>query len=237
MADRNETPQKDAGPGAQQTAGSSNQETNQPARRQRGSGAIAAPGYFPSPSEFLDNPFGVMRRMHEEMDRVFAHALGGSMLSGGESSGSSGGLGTWAPVIEVREQANNLMVCAELPGLKPDEVHVELNDNALVIHGERRSEQSSTGEGGVHRSERRYGRFYRTVPLPEGVNAEDAKATFNHGVLEVTVPLPQQQSRRREIPISGAGAEAATSKGGSSAKNEQTRNNPVSGPEDRHRGS
>lgn len=134
------------------------------------------------------------------------------MMSGGEAgAGTAGSLATWTPAIEVKQKDNNLTVCAELPGLKRDEVHVEVNEDALVIQGERRNETSSD-EGGVHRSERRYGRFYRAIPLPEGANGEDTRAEFCDGMLEVTISLPQQQTRRRQIPITG-GAGAAASAG------------------------
>lgn len=163
-------------------------------------GSRAAQPYFPSPSEFFSNPFAAMRRMHEDMDRMLAQALTGSRPEGGRSEG---GLSMWSPAIETKQRGNDLIVCAELPGLKPEEVQVEVTDDALVIQGERRQEQTSD-EGGVHHTERRYGRFYRAIPLPEGVNADQAKAEFHDGVLEVTVPIPEQQSRRRQIPISGA---------------------------------
>lgn len=158
------------------------------------------PSYFPSPAEFFTNPFAAMRRMHEDMDRMFAQAWSS------DSGGSAGGnLASWSPAIELKQQGNNLVVSAELPGLKPEEVQVEVNDDQLVIQGERRQEQTSE-EGGFHRTERRYGRFYRAIPLPEGVNADQAKASFNNGVLEVTIPVPQQQSHRRQIPIGGNGS-------------------------------
>jgi len=161
-----------------------------------------------------------MRRMHEDMDRIFAQALGGAgggMMSGGETgAGAAGSLGTWSPAVEVKQKGNNLMVCAELPGLKPDEVQVEVNEDALVIQGERRNETSSE-QRGVHRTERHYGRFYRAIPLPEGANAENAHAEFRDGMLEVTVPLPQQQSRRRQIPVSGG---TPTNSSGSGTANE-----------------
>src|SRR5579883_1931280 len=97
---------------------------------------------MPSPAEFFHNPFGVMRRMHEEMDRVFAQAFsgaGGGLLSQQGNQGMTGGAMTaWSPAIEIRQDNNNLVVCAELPGMKPEEVQVEVNNDALVIQGERR---------------------------------------------------------------------------------------------------
>ena len=162
-----------------------------------------------------------MRRMHEDMDRVFAQALGGTgggMMSAGEGGGAGGGLASWSPAIEVKQKGNDLVVCAELPGLKPEEVRVEVNEDALVIEGERRQEQSND-QGGVHSTERRYGRFYRVIPLPQGANADQAKAEFRDGVLEVTVPIPGQQSRRRQIPV--AGGRPSDGSSGNAAANQE----------------
>jgi HSP20 family protein len=162
--------------------------------------------------------------MQDDMDRMFAQALGGGLMSAGQGSGSSGGMGTWAPAIEVKQRGNDLVVSAELPGIQPDEVHVEVNQDALVIQGERRQEQSSD-EGGVHRTERHYGQFYRAIPLPEGANADQAKANFQHGVLEVTVPMPNARSQSRQIPITSGsltGSQSSGSTQGSSSKGSST---------------
>ena len=66
-------------------------------------------------------------------------------------------------------------------------------------------------KGGVHRTEIRYGRFFRSIPLPEGANVEQAKATFENGVLEVSVPVPEEKTRRKQVPIQSGSAAAATS--------------------------
>jgi HSP20 family protein len=106
----------------------------------------------------------------------------------------------WSPAIEVREEDGKLRVHAELAGLKPEDVKVEALEHALVIQGERKYEHEEKQEG-VVRSERRYGRFYREIPLPEGASADEAKAQFKDGVLEIELPVPERKSRRREIPI------------------------------------
>lgn len=137
------------------------------------------------------SPFSLMRRMMEDMDQMF----GGTDLQ-------TRGQRMWAPVIEVSERDNNLVVCAELPGLNKEDVRLEATDDALIIEGERKQENKSE-EGGVHRSERIYGRFYRAIPLPDGAQAEQAKAKFNNGVLEVSIPLSQPKSNRRQIPVEG----------------------------------
>ena len=161
-----------------------------------------------SPAEFFSsNPFAVMRRMSEEMDRMFGQAFGST------HSGTSRG---WYPAVEVNEQNGQLQVHAELPGLKPENVKVEITDDALIIHGERKYEREHQ-EGKAYRSERHYGEFYREIPLPEGVKADQAKAQFNNGVLEITVPVPEETSRRREIPIQSEGTSGQASAAGAGA--------------------
>ncbi|HKE82306.1 MAG TPA: Hsp20/alpha crystallin family protein [Vicinamibacterales bacterium] len=93
------------------------------------------------------------------------------------------------------------MVRADLPGLKKDDVNVELTDDAITIRGERREEKQEEREG-FWRSEREYGQFHRSIPLPEGVIAESAEATFNNGVLEVSMQAaPEEANRGRKIEI------------------------------------
>src|SRR6266851_2268758 len=142
---------------------------------------------------FRANPFSLLRRMTEEMDRVFQEV-------GLEREGSSGT--GWSPAIEVSQREGKYNIHAELPGLEPKDVKVEVENDALVIQGERRFEQEEK-EAGMQRTERQYGLFYRSIPLPEGAKVEQAKAKFHNGVLEVTIPVPEQQSNRRTIPIEG----------------------------------
>ncbi|HYK62743.1 MAG TPA: Hsp20/alpha crystallin family protein [Bryobacteraceae bacterium] len=144
-----------------------------------------------APEFFGADPSSWMRRIHDEMDRSFARIFGRE---------GDGGPVTWAPAIEVAEREGKFQVRAELPGLKPEDMKVEITDDSVIIQGERKSEQEET-KGGVYRSERRYGQFYREIPLPEGAKAEQAKAQFRDGVLEVTVPAPEQAAKRRAIPI------------------------------------
>jgi HSP20 family protein len=108
----------------------------------------------------------------------------------------------WAPQIDVFQRNNELVVKADLPGLKKDEVKIDVTDDAITIQGERRSEHEEEREG-VYRSERSYGSFCRVVPLPEGAITDQAKATFNNGVLEITMPAPPEQvTRGRRLEIS-----------------------------------
>jgi HSP20 family protein len=147
------------------------------------------------------SPFGFMRRFNEEMDRLFqdfGFGRGFPESSLGREMGMFGGGGPsmWSPQVEVFEREGELCVRADLPGMTKDDIEVDLADNALVIRGDRRSEREEEEEGYYH-TERSYGSFYRTIPLPEGIDAENAEATFRNGVLEITMPAPERAGRRR----------------------------------------
>ncbi|MFL5309371.1 MAG: Hsp20/alpha crystallin family protein [Myxococcales bacterium] len=145
-----------------------------------------------------------MRRMMEDLDRMFED-VGSTRRSSGAmpTVGGRGGLGAdWSPAVDMFERDGQLVVRADLPGLSPDDVRVEVTEGSLVIEGERRSEMEVEEEGS-YRSERTYGRFSRAIDLPAGVDPEGAQARFENGVLEVSIPLPEQ-TRRRRIPIQGS---------------------------------
>jgi HSP20 family protein len=137
------------------------------------------------------SPFSLMKRFSEELDRFFANTA--VPMLGREFGG-------WAPAIEVAERNGNLMIKAELPGLKQEEIKVEASEDGLTIEGERKHEAEEKKEG-YYRSERAYGKFYRCIPLPEGAELEKAKAEYVNGVLEVTVPVPMAKKERRKIPV------------------------------------
>jgi HSP20 family protein len=110
--------------------------------------------------------------------------------------------GAWMPSIDVMQRNNELVVRADLPGMNPDDVDVEIGDKAITISGERKQENVEES-GSVYRFERTYGTFYREIPLPEGAIVNQAKAAFKDGVLEITVPAPPEQvSRGRRLEIS-----------------------------------
>jgi HSP20 family protein len=147
-----------------------------------------------TPQEFFSsNPFSLMRRMSEEMDRVFQEF--GLDRDGDNKAG-------WSPAIEVAEKDGKLNIRAELPGLSSDDVKIEAANDALTIQGERKVEHEEN-QGGVRRSERQYGFFYRTIPLPERADLEHANAKFQNGMLEISIPVPEQKESRRSIPIEG----------------------------------
>jgi HSP20 family protein len=127
------------------------------------------------------SPFALMREFTDEMDRAFRDVAG---------MDASAELGAWSPAVDVRQCNGDLVITAEVPGLKKDEVKVELTDDALVIQGERKREHEEDHEG-YHRSERSFGQFYRSITLPEGARTDRAKAELQDGVLRVSVPVQQ----------------------------------------------
>jgi HSP20 family protein len=147
------------------------------------------------------DPFGILRQMTAEFDRFFEEPFGVAFrwpsvraLGAPESTG-------WLPSVDVFEKDNRLVTKVDLPGMKKEDVHVEVTDGQLAISGERKSETEDKKEN-VYRSERSFGSFYRSVPLPEGIKLEDIKATFANGVLEVSVPLPAKAAAKPlSVPI------------------------------------
>lgn len=153
-------------------------------------------------------PFNLMRRFAEEMDRLFEEFASGRGLArigraGRELFGGGGGPGGqfWSPDIEVFERGGRLVVRADLPGLSREGVQVVVEGDQLIVKGERHQEHEEKKEG-YYRSERSYGSFYRSVPLPQGIDTEAVNATFKDGVLEVDFPAPPRKEtggRRVEI--------------------------------------
>jgi len=156
------------------------------------------------------SPFNFVGRVMEEMDRLAEDfGFGRGLLATVDLNLPRP---AWAPQVEMFERNGELLLRADLPGLNKDEVKVELADGALTIEGERRGEHEEEGEE-FYRSERSYGRFYRRIPLPEGVRTDNAEATFNNGVLEVTMPATKRESRAaRKLEIRNEAAPKSKAK-------------------------
>jgi HSP20 family protein len=160
------------------------------------------------PFSAADNPFRMLERVAQELDRVFddfgvghgwSHPRWSRGLPPTPWRGTAAHL--WAPDIEVYQRNKELVVRADLPGLKRDDIKVDVTENAITIQGERRHEEE-TERGGFYRSERSYGSFSRTIPLPEGAITDQAKASVKDGVLEITLPAPPDQvTRGRRLDI------------------------------------
>jgi HSP20 family protein len=120
---------------------------------------------------------------------------------------SRGAVRRWIPPMDLVQSDGEFVLRADLPGLSEADVNIEIEDNVLTISGERKSEHSERKDG-YYRVERSFGSFRRSLTLPEGVDPDSVKATFDRGVLEVRVPKPEQrQPRKVEIT---AGSEPKT---------------------------
>ena len=150
--------------------------------------------------------FEMLQRLTDEMDRIFG-GFGPGWLDrryGGELRERLARAlepGVWLPQIEVFQREDRIVVRADLPGMKKEDVTLRIEEGELVIEGERREELREE-QGEYFHSERSYGRFHRAIPLPRGAELEKAEASFRDGVLEVTIPAPRQQPERgRRIDI------------------------------------
>lgn len=153
------------------------------------------------------SPFGLMTQLSQEMDRLFddfwRDPFGRTPARSGQRDTGDVAGSTWIPDLEIHTHDGELIVRADLPGMKKDDVEVDVTDGVLTIQGERRQGCEEDLEGG-YRSECRYGLFVRSIPLPEGIDPEDVTAGFEDGVLEVRMPAPERRSQdRRNIQVRG----------------------------------
>lgn len=156
------------------------------------------------------SPFGMVRRLMEDMDRIFGFGpTGGGLPTRQLDPFENMGQELWVPAIETFERDGKLVLHAELPGLRSEDVKIEVIGRELVISGERRQEQEKT-RGGRAYSERRYGSFERRLSLPTELQPENVEATFDNGILEVAFPVPEQRKSRTVEVKSRSGTEKKT---------------------------
>jgi len=127
------------------------------------------------------DPFGEVLRMQRDMDRIFSR-----MGTTGEGAAPTESV-AWMPRIDVKSKGDDIVIKAELPGIDPADVDIEVTDGVLTIKGERKVEEQREDEGWLIR-ESSYGSFERSMVLPEGVTAEEIKADYTDGILELHVP-------------------------------------------------
>jgi HSP20 family protein len=145
------------------------------------------------------DPFALLRQMTSELDRAFEDMPSFRWPSVGFLSAPE--TMAWSPKIDVFERDNRLVTRVDLPGMKKEDVTVEVTDGHLALSGERKRETEEKKDN-VYRSEREYGSFYRAIPLPDGIKLEDVKATFADGVLEVSIPVPAAVAEKvRKVKI------------------------------------
>ena len=138
------------------------------------------------------DPFGEALRMQRDMDRIFSRL-------GAAEVGPEGAV-AWMPKIDVKRKDDDIVVRAELPGIDPEQVDVEVTDGVLTIRGERRQEEKQEGEDWLV-CESCYGSFERSLTIPEGVDPAAIKADYKDGILEVHVPKALEAARPKTTKI------------------------------------
>ena len=161
------------------------------------------------------DPFQDLRSAQDEMAQMspmLAHALGLHTQQGNDRAMTT----AWAPALDISERKDAYLVTVELPGLKPEDLDITMEDGLLTIQGERHFANDSS-EQKFHRVERRYGAFRRSITLPAHVMAEGIEASFEDGVLQILVPKAEEAKAKRvqvrpgRTEISAASSEGASS--------------------------
>ena len=159
------------------------------------------------------DPFQDLRSAQDEMAQMrpmLAHALGLHTQQGSATATA------WAPALDISERKDAYLVTVELPGLKPEDLDITMEDGLLTIQGERQFTQESS-EQQFHRVERRYGAFRRSITLPAHVTAEGIQASFEDGVLQILVPKAEEAKPKRiqvrpgRMEVTAASSEGAGS--------------------------
>jgi HSP20 family protein len=146
------------------------------------------------------SPFRGFLDVRSELDRMFDEVLGNWPRGAARREDVAG----WSPVIDAFSRNGDLVIRAELPGVKREDVDITLSNGVLTISGERKAEHEDQGSGYYVR-ERRHGHFRRSMSLPEGIEEDKVHAHFEDGVLEVTVEGAAAVTGPKRIQIEGAG--------------------------------
>lgn len=158
------------------------------------------------------DPFRDLRTLQDEVNRLF---------SGTFSRGSGQDeimRGEWSPSVDISENKDQIIVEAELPGMKPEDVNISIENNVLTIHGERKFEKKDENDN-FHRVERSYGSFTRSFTLPPTVSSETADAEFENGVLRLIL-TKREEAKPRRIEIK-AGEKVQTKTLGATAQKDE----------------
>jgi HSP20 family protein len=149
------------------------------------------------------DPFREIRNLQEEMNRLFASTF----TRNAETDLMSG---AWSPSVDIFENQNEIVLEAELAGLKPEDVEISIENNVLTIRGERKFEKKEEGDN-FHRVERSYGSFTRSFTLPPTVQTENVTAEFENGVLRLVL-AKREEAKPRRIEIKAVDAKAKSAK-------------------------
>ena len=134
-------------------------------------------------------PWGILNQLQKELERAYE----------GDANESSVSTAEWAPAVDIKEEAERFVLLADIPGVKPEEIDISMEDGVLTITGEKNTE-AETEKDGYKRVERTYGSFYRRFTLPDTADADTISAKSNHGVLEIVIPK-RETAKPKKISI------------------------------------
>ncbi len=140
-------------------------------------------------------PYSMIRQFQNEVNSLFCD----DPVKTGALDRSTVSTSQWTPAVDIKEEDERYLITADIPGVKPGEIELTMEQGVLTIKGERKDETETKAEG-YRRVERVYGSFYRRFNLPDTADSESISATTRHGVLEVSIPKkPTLQPRRIEV--------------------------------------
>jgi HSP20 family protein len=145
-------------------------------------------------SRVFDRDLRMMRQMTRDFDRMFGDF--GFRMPVFERLPDV----EWIPELEVFERDGRFVVRADLPGMKREDVKVNVQNDMLILEGERKVEEEVKKDN-FHRTERSYGSFFRSLPLPEGVKLDKVEAKFKDGVLEVSMPMEAEKKAAKNVEV------------------------------------
>jgi HSP20 family protein len=152
------------------------------------------------------DPFSDLRNVQDDFNRLFNTTL--PRLFNGEDGLS----GAWSPKVDIAETDSEILLEVDLPGVKPEDFKLSIENFKLTVSGERKFEEERKTEN-WHRVERSYGSFTRSFSLPNTVHVDEVKADFKDGVLRVTLPKREEvKARQIEIQVNGGAKTVATGK-------------------------
>lgn len=137
-------------------------------------------------------PRYLIRDMQDEMSKMIENVFEDFGIAENKKNKTGN---YWMPAIELLEKNNEYEVKAELPGMSKEDVEVEISNNNIIIRGETKQEKEEKTEN-IYRSEFRYGKFLRTIPLPSEIKSDEAKASFKEGILKINAPKAQEETKK-----------------------------------------
>jgi len=175
-------------------------------------------GISPFGESIWESPFRMIRRFHDEIDRIFSEFGFPTANFPSMPPTPYERMRPITPAVDVWETDQDVKIRADLPGVEPENLEIYTTEDSLTFRAEKKHEEEAR-ERGFYRTERRFGRYERSISLPAAVKPDQAKASFKNGVLEITLPKSEEEKERmKRVPIETEGEQISGKKGGRTRK-------------------